>query len=251
MRTVAVINQKGGVGKTTTTVNLAHALVLSGKRVTVIDLDPQGHLSASLGVNGRDVAGMDRILLEGVALSELALEVRERLRLVPAGTDLGRMERLTDGHAERGNRLREAMQANSNDEDFVLIDCPPASGQLIFTALSVANEILVPVIGDYLSLRGMSYLIGTIRKFESGCRRRLMPWIVVTRFHKRRRLPHEVIEKLLEYFPGRVLTTPIRETAALAECPSFGQTIFEYNNRSNGADDYRSLAADFLHGRTM
>ena len=107
------------------------------------------------------------------------------------------------------------------------------------------------VIGDYLSLGGMSYLIGTIRKFESQFRSRLTPWIVVTRFDKRRRLAREEIEKLLEHFPGRVLTTPIRETAALAQCPSFGKTIFEYKNRSNGAVDYRSLAADFLQRRTM
>jgi len=134
------------------------------------------------------------------------------------------------------------------DQDFILIDCPPASGLLIDYALTVVDEIIVPVASDYLALRGLSDLIATLRKFEEKHARAFTQWIVVTRFHVRRRLSWEVRDKLVEYFPRGVLETPIRETSVLAECPSFGKTAFEYKRGNNGAVDYESLARNFLHG---
>ncbi len=126
---------------------------------------------------------------------------------------------------------------------------PPSTGPLVDQGLCAAQAVLV--VSDYLSLRGLSYLTSMLQKLVTMAKGRVTQHIAVTRIHTRRRLSREAIEVLLKHFPNNVLATPIRECAALAECPSFGQTIFEYSKHSNGADDYRSLAADLLHGRTM
>ena len=247
MRAIAVINQKGGVGKTTTTANLAHALALAGHKVTVIDLDPQGHLAAHLGAFNRNQQGVDKIMLDGKPVNEVIVDVRDGLKLIPAGSDLDELER-GGGNAQSQQRLQKAVVAVGADQDFIFIDCPPASGLLIDYALAVVDEIIVPVASDYLALRGLSDLIATLRQFEGKHDHPFTQWIVVTRFHLRRRLSWEVQDKLMEYFPTGVLDTPIRETVVLAECPSFGKTAFEYKRGNNGAVDYKSLAKNFLHG---
>lgn len=251
MRTIAVINQKGGVGKTTTTVNLGYALTLLGNKVTVIDLDPQSHLSSSLGINSREYAGMDEILLHNAPLAQSLIKVRENLHLVPAGAELAQIEHLSEGGAKKGARLRQALKGQLQDQDYVLIDCPPASGILAVNALLASDEVIIPVTGDYLSLQGLSFLIATIRNFEQKLGHKLKQWIVLTRFHTRRRLPKEVLSKILEYFPQQVFATHVRETAALAECPGAGKTIFEYRSSDHGATDYRQLADDLVNRRTI
>jgi len=251
MRILSVINQKGGVGKTTTTVNLAHALALSGKKVTVIDLDPQSQLASSLGLNGRDYVGMDEVLLEGASIRPSVIKVREKLNLIPAGADLRQIEHLVETGAKKGARLKQALTGNLQEQDYILIDCPPASGLLAVNALMASNEVLIPVAGDYLSLEGLSFLMATIKNFEQKLGHKLKERIVLTRFHMRRRLPKEILGKILEYFPGKIFATQIRETAALAECPGAGKTIFEYRPKNNGAIDYRELAEDLMFDRTL
>ncbi len=251
MRRVAVINQKGGVGKTTVCTNLAHALVLAGQKVTVLDLDPQAHLTASLGIHDPDIQGMASVLLDGVPIDEAVVQARERLQLVPAGSRLGDVEHWQNAGGPRGELLQQALQGRFEDQDFVLFDCPPASGFVAVNALFAVDEVLIPMPGDYLALQGLSYLMGTLHNFEQALNRRFTQWIVLARFQARRRLAQDVRQKLLEYFPGQVLATQIRETAALAECSSFGKTIFEYRAKSQIAGDCRKLADDFLNRRTM
>ncbi len=251
MRSIAVINQKGGVGKTTTCANLAHALALDGHRVTALDLDPQGHLSVSLGIDPRHEEGMDAVLLDGVRLESVVHEVRDRLRVVTCGPRLRDFESRHNDGAHGGTRLREALSGCFSGDEFVLIDSPPSSGLLVVNALYAADEALIPVSGDYLSLEGLSHLIATLRRFEQGLGHCLPFWITLTRFQERRRLPREVRDKLVEYFGGRLLATPIRETAALAECSGFGRTIFEYRGSSKAAEDFRHLAEDLVSGRTV
>jgi len=246
MRAIAVINQKGGVGKTTTTANLAHALALAGHKVTAIDLDPQGHLAAHLGAFKREQQGVDQIMLGAKQVHEVVIDVRDGLKLIPAGSELDLLER-GGGDKQSQQRLKKAVMTVGADQDFIFIDCPPASGLLIDHALAIVNEIIVPVAGDYLALRGLSDLIATLRQFEEKYTHTFTQWIAVTRFHTRRRLSWEVREKLMEYFPTGVLQTPIRETSVLAECPSFGKTAFEYKRGNNGAADYESLARNILH----
>jgi chromosome partitioning protein len=249
MRVIAIMNQKGGVGKTTTTLNLAHALSMTGKRVMAIDLDPQAHLTASFGVDTRNHAGMDEVLMSDTKLSDVKVKVRDNIHLVPAGPALAEFDQFKDGGSKRGWALKDIM-SRARGQDMVLIDCPPSAGLLTMNALLAAKEMLIPVSGDYLALHGLSRLMGILKNIETRLQRTTKKWVVVTRFHERRRLAKDVRDKLLQYFPGQVLATPIRESVALAESPSFAQSIFEYKRNSNGAQDYSDLANDLLSGRT-
>lgn len=246
MQMMAIINQKGGVGKTTTTINLAHAFALSGKRILVLDLDPQAHLSAGLGSVDPDTPGMDQVLLHGISITDVVIRSRHNLDLVVAGDTLANMEQLKDGGVDRGRRLQAALRECSESYDAVMFDCPPSAGLLGMNALFAATKLLIPVSSDYLSLHGLSRFMVTLQFVETTLQRSLRRQMVMTRFHTKRRLAREVREKLEEYFPGQLLKTAIRENVALAESPSYGETIFEYQRSSNGATDYSLLAHELM-----
>lgn len=245
-RIISVINQKGGVGKTTTTLNLGHAFAIAGKKVLMIDADPQANLSASVGFVDRVQEGVDKVLLDHVAIDDVSVALRENLRFVPAGSRLGEMEFVQEGGAKRGFRLSDALQQVDADFDIILIDCPPSAGLLGMNTLLAARELLIPVASDYLSIQGLSRLMAIINHIENTLERRSRKWLLITRYQERRRLARDVRDKLLEYFPGKVLKTAIRETVALAESPSFGKSIFDYRRLSHGAKDYLSLANELL-----
>ena len=250
MRTIAVINQKGGVGKTTTAVNLGHALSMQGKRVMLVDLDPQGHLAACLGLFRAPNEGADAVLLEGQTLADKAVSTRELLTLVPAGERLGEVEQLGGG-AERGQLLLNALRDNPPDVDYLLFDCPPSAGLLVINAVVAADDALIPVAGDYLSLTGLARLMNTIKKIETLRATPLRKWIFLSRFVARRRLSQEVFDKVLEHFPKQLLRTSIREAAVLAECAGQGRSIFEYRPKSKSAEEFRTLADDLLQAKVM
>lgn len=247
-RKVAVINQKGGVGKTTTTANLGYMLAKKGYRVTLIDLDPQGSLTISLGLDWQEHKGIEDLLLHDEALENVIIDSRENLRLIPCGNNLGQAEYLERDSSTIAKNLKRVL--NQLQDDYVLIDCPPSSGFLIVSALYSIDEVLIPIAGDYLTLHGLSHLLGTLNGFEERLKHKIKKWFVVTRYHPRRRLAQDVRSKLQSYFPDQVLKTAIRETSALAESPSFGLTVDEYQSTSNGALDYFNLAEDFCIGRT-
>jgi chromosome partitioning protein len=225
-RLVAIINQKGGVGKTTTTSNLCHALAEMGKKVTAIDFDPQGHLAVSYGVISHDISGVDLALLKEKKLDEQALQIRNNLQLITPGP-----------------RLKEVEQMTSNKGS--------PRGMLLRDALIATNEILVPMASDFLALQGLSHLMGTIKRFEGALKRKYKISVVISRYMTTRRISSQVLNILLSHFPDQVLATVVRETALLAECPSFGQTILEYSPKSRSARDFRNLADDFLENRVM
>jgi len=250
-RVVAVINQKGGVGKTTTTTNLTDALAKKGKKVTIIDLDPQGHLAISFGVRSGKISGIDSVLLGEIDIEQQTIPTRDNLQLIVAGPRLKEIEQLTDGGAQRGDLLRKALHENLQDQDFVFLDCPPSSGVLVANALFASDEILVPMTSDFLALQGLSHLMGTIKRFEKVLNKKYKVSLVMSRYSTTRRISKQVLNTMLKYFPDQVLDAVIRETALLAECPSFGKTILEYRPGSRSARDFRNLANAFLEGKVM
>ncbi|MDB2705396.1 ParA family protein [Pseudomonadota bacterium] len=248
-RVIAIMNQKGGVGKTTTTINLGHALAIEGQMVTILDMDPQGQIATGVGLKNDN--GLDRVLLDGAKIDDYIVSARDNLNILPAGVQLSDFEHVSTGGSTRGHKLRLAIEESSLKQcDYVLIDCPPSSGLLGINAMFSADELIVPVSGDYLSLQGLSRMMHILKRAESLAGREIKLWLVMTRMQMRRRLTQEVRSKVLKYFPGRVFTTVIRENVSLAESPSFGKTIFDYKVKSAGAEDYRSLANDILQGRT-
>jgi chromosome partitioning protein len=251
MRRIAVMNQKGGVGKTTTTINLAHALALAGHSVLALDLDPQGQLGAGLGVVSNGHGGMDEVLISGESLRHVVHAARERLQVAPAGPRLTEFEFVNDGGASRGFRLSESMKGGIGNEEFILIDAPPSGGLLAMNALLAVEEVLIPVTGEYLALHGISRFMQVLNHIDESLQRKTRVWIALTRFNERRRLAREVRDKLMEYFPNAVLATPVRESSAIAESPAVALSIFEYQRRGNGAADYRQLADDLINARTL
>ncbi|MCK5831304.1 MAG: ParA family protein [Methylococcales bacterium] len=250
-RVVAIINQKGGVGKTTTSTNLAHALANSHKKVTVIDLDPQGHLAVSFGTVNPNIPGIDDVMLDKKDIAKNLVQVRKNLQLIVAGTRLKEIEQLSEGGADRGRLLRKALHENLKGQDLIFIDCPPSSGLLVANALFAADEVLIPMAGDFLALQGLSHMMGTIKRFENVLKKKYKLFIVMSRYASTRKMSKNVLNKVLQYFPNQVLSTAIRESALLAECPSYGQTILDYRPGSRPARDFRSLSVDFLEGRVM
>jgi chromosome partitioning protein len=250
VRLIAIINQKGGVGKTTTAVNLAFALSRLGKKVTVIDLDPQSHLATSFGCH-QQLEGLDRVMLEGASIESQAVEVRENLEIVPAGAHLHQIEQLNEGGADRGKLLKAALEGRFEEQDFVFIDCPPSSGILVVNALFAVDEVLIPMTGDYLALQGLSHLIRTLKQFEKMLNKKYRTWLVVQRFQVRRRLAKDVMTLLKKHFPNRILATAVREAAMVAECPGLGKTIMEHKPGSRAAREFRQLAEDLIEERVM
>ncbi|MGR9052306.1 MAG: ParA family protein [Gammaproteobacteria bacterium] len=250
-RIVAIVNQTGGVGKTTTASNLAYALAKMGHKTAVIDLDPQGHLAVSLGVVAPALKGIDAVLLDGAEIAEHMLEVRDNLQLIVAGPRLREIEQLTEGGARRGDLLRKALHERMTDRQFVFIDCPPSSGILIANALFAADELLIPMCSDFLALQGLSHLVATIKRFEKVLKKRYKASLVMSRFAGRRKISKQVLDTVLKQFPNQVLATVIKESALLAECPSFGKPVMEYRPSSPSAKDFENLAHDFMKGRMM
>lgn len=250
-RVIAVLNNKGGVGKTTTASNISYSFASKGHKVLAIDLDPQSHLSVSLGEVDPENVGIDDVFLDGEDIQECIIQVRDNLDLVPAGYRLSEVEKLSSKGASQAKLLLKSIGNIKSGYDYILFDCPPTSGLLNFNALFAADEIVIPVSSDYLALHGLSQLLKTIKSTEKYIGRSLKIWIALTRYTIRRRLSNEIKAKLISYFPNQVLATPIRECAPVAESPSFGQTIFEYNARSNGALDYANMADDLISHHTM
>jgi chromosome partitioning protein len=251
---LAVMNQKGGVGKTTTTLNLSYALSQQNKKILLLDSDPQGHLGHCLGLNQQSASGLDEVLLNGASVNKYLINVRDNIDMLVAGSRLGEMETITgNGSVSRGYRLQHALAIVKTNKyyDYVIIDCPPAAGLLSMNVILSADEMLIPVTGDYLALQGLSRLIQVVNHIEKRLDKNTRKWFVLTRFHARHKLANEIRSKMINYFPDQVLKTSIRENVALAESPGFGKTIFEYQPNSHGSIDYRQLADDFLEKRTL
>lgn len=259
MRKIAVINQKGGVGKTTTTANLGAAMARAGKRVLLIDFDPQGHLTLHYGAEvAPDQPSVYDVLTASIPIADVALSVRENVTLVPADVDLVGVETELVSVTGREVLLREALDSLEGSYDVMLIDCPPSLGILTINALVAAEEVLIPLQAHFFGLQGLSKLLETVTLVRQRINPNLrVSGIALCMHESATRLAGEVVEDLQNFLESsrgtssawadaRVCKTSIRRNIKLAESCSFGQTVFDYAPRSNGAVDYAQLAAEIL-----
>jgi chromosome partitioning protein len=259
MRRIAIINQKGGVGKTTTAVNLAAALARGGQRVCLLDLDPQAHATTHLGVepDGQS-ASMYDVLVHARPLAEVRRQVSERLWLAASDINLAAAEVELAGVVGREVILRDLLQQEEEPFDFVLMDCAPSLGVLTLNALSAANEVFIPLQPHFLALHGMGKLFETTalvaKRINPGLQ---VTGIVLCLYEASTKLAQEVVNDLQAYIDrahgankpwskARIFNTRIRRNIKLAESPSFGQSIFDYAPGSHGALDYTALAREVL-----
>ncbi len=246
-RIFTVANQKGGVGKTTTTVNIAAAMAMGGLRVLVIDLDPQGNASTALGVEHRDSAGVYEVLMGNSSMSEVIKKVAgfPALDCVSSNTSLANAEINLVSMVARELQLKAAIDEVSANYDYIFIDCPPSLGLLTINAFAASKELLIPIQTEYYALEGLSQLLETY----SVVKKRLNPnlnlsTIVLTMFDSRTRLSNDVAANVRSHFPNELIDIPIPRAVRVSEAPSYNQTVMTYDPLSPGAIAYMQVARE-------
>jgi len=246
---VAIVNQKGGVGKTTTTINLAAALAMQDKRVLLVDLDPQGNASTGLGVMraDRNVTMYD-VLVEGAPASEAIMNTNvPELKLIPSHIDVASAE-LEIGEAQgRTARLKQSLRAIKNDFDYILLDCPPSLNLLTVNALVAADSVLVPLQCEFFALEGLSQLLKTVEMAKAQLNPELyIEGVMLTMYDKRNRLSAQVADDVRRHLGRAVFDTKIPRNVRIAEAPSFGQPVLQYDPHCAGSYAYRRLGREIL-----
>ncbi|MCI4411559.1 MAG: ParA family protein [Thiotrichales bacterium] len=252
MPIIAVSNQKGGVGKTTTTVNLAAALAMLGKRVLLVDMDPQGNATTGLGIHKDELSiALTQVLLEQVTAQQACVRSPSApVDVLPSNGDLVSADVALMSQAHREMRLKNALASISANYDWILIDCPPSLNLLTLNALTSADGVLVPVQCEYYALEGLAALLGTIDNVRQTVNPKLaIAGLLRTMYDKRNKLAQDVSNELLTHFGPQVLASVVPRNVRLAEAPSFGQSIFEFDAASTGAAAYLALAQELSRRR--
>jgi len=248
-RIIAITNQKGGVGKTTTCVNLAASLAATRRRVLLVDLDPQGNATMGSGVNKHELElGGYHLLLEETPIADIIVDAAEAgYKLLPGNSDLTAAEVQLMQLDERETRLGRRLQPIVGQYDYVLIDCPPSLNMLTLNALTAADAVFIPIQCEYYALEGLSALMETVRQIREVINPRLeIEGLLRTMFDARNNLANEVSQQLLEHFGEKVYRTIIPRNVRLAEAPSYGAPIIKYDKASRGAIAYLALAAELV-----
>ena len=249
-RIIAIANQKGGVGKTTTAINLSSCLAEAGKKVLTIDLDPQGNMTSGLGVDKNELENtVYELMLDECSIKEsMADTVVEGMKIIPSNVNLAGAEIELLGINEKEYILKNAVDYIRDDYDFIIIDCPPSLNMLTINALTAATSVLVPIQCEYYALEGLSQLIHTIDLVKERLNKRLkMEGVVFTMYDARTNLSLQVVENVKENLNQNIYKTIIPRNVRLAEAPSYGQPINIYDPRSAGAESYRLLAEEVLN----
>lgn len=249
-KAIAIFNQKGGVGKTTTNINLAACLAIKGKKVLILDIDPQGNTTSGMGIakKGLDYSTYDVLIDEDVDVRDCILKSRvEGLDIIPASTDLAGAEIELVSQTNREKKLKNALDQVRDDYDYIFIDCPPSLGLLTINSLTAVDSVLIPIQCEFYALEGVSQLMSTIELVKKNMNPRLeIQGVILSMFDGRTNLSIQVVQEVKKYFKDKVYSTVIPRNVRLAEAPSYGMPITEYDPKSKGAEAYTEFAEEFI-----
>lgn len=246
---VSIVNQKGGVGKTTSAVNLAAGLGLAGKKILLVDIDPQGNSTSGYGINKKDVKKSSYdLLINGASVRDTVIDTKfKNVSVVPSNMDLAGAEVELIDIENRHDKLKNALLVVRDSYDFILIDCPPSLGLITINALNASDTVLVPIQCEYYALEGLSQLISSIRQVKRLYNPNLeLEGVLLTMYDGRLNLTQQVVGEIKRYFADKLFSTVIPRGVRLSEAPSYGMPIQYYDKHSKGAASYNALAKEFL-----
>ena len=252
MRTIAIVNQKGGCGKTTVSINLASALAEMGQNTLLVDMDPQSHCAVGLAVPEEQIEqSIYDVLIsksrnEPIKLTEILWQINDKLELAPASIDLSAFEQQMAGIAEREYCLKNVLSEMKNEYDYAIIDCPPAVGLLTFNALRAATDVIVPVETGYFALHGLSKQLETLSILCERCNQRVDVRVLASMYDIRTKMAREILAELRNHFADKMFKTTVNFNTKIKEASSFGQPISEYDPASRGQMDFRALAEEVI-----